>query len=120
MGVCFFENGSLFFRKWELVFSKMGVCFFEDRSLFYENGSLFSRKWEFVFSKMGVCFFVRDLRCDLLISVCKMGLTLAYTTPTVRGIFSFAVFFSVSRPFCRFTLDLKGTLYCVVRRNYSR
>ena len=43
MGVCFFENGSLFYRKWEFVFSKMGVCFFENVSLF--------------FSKMGVCFF---------------------------------------------------------------
>ena len=28
----------------------------------------------------------------------------AYTTPTVRGISTFAVFFSVSPPFCRFTL----------------
>ena len=28
----------------------------------------------------------------------------AYTTPTVRGICTFAVFFSVSRPFCSFTL----------------
>ena len=32
-----------------------------------------------------------------------MGLT-GHTTPTVRGICTFAVFFSVSRPFCRFTL----------------
>ena len=37
----------------------------------------------------------------------KMGLT-AYTTPTVRDIFSFAVFFLVSRPFCRFTLVYEG------------
>ena len=37
----------------------------------------------------------------------KMGLT-AYTTPTVRGFCSFAVFFSVSRPFCRFTLVYEG------------
>ena len=32
-----------------------------------------------------------------------MGLT-ALTTPTVRGICTFAVFFLVSQPFCRFTL----------------
>ena len=32
----------------------------------------------------------------------------AYTTPTVRGISTFAVFFSVSRPFCRFTLVYEG------------
>ena len=32
----------------------------------------------------------------------------AYTTPTVRGICTFAVFFSVSRPFCCFTLVYKG------------
>ena len=36
-----------------------------------------------------------------------MGLT-AYRTPTVRDIFSFAVFFLVSRPFCRFTLVYEG------------
>ena len=61
MGVCFFENGSLFFskmgfffRKREFVFSKVGVCFFESGSLF--------------FSKMGVNFFVCDLQCDLIIS----------------------------------------------------
>ena len=29
-------------------------------------------------------------------------------TPTVRGISTFAVFFSVSRPFCRFTLVYEG------------
>ena len=29
-------------------------------------------------------------------------------TPTVRGICTFAVFFSVSRPFCRFTLVYEG------------
>ena len=34
MGGFFFENGSLFFRKWEFVFSKMGVWFFENGSLF--------------------------------------------------------------------------------------
>ena len=32
----------------------------------------------------------------------------AYTTPTVRGICTFAVFFSVSRPFCSFTLIYEG------------
>ena len=32
-----------------------------------------------------------------------MGLT-GLTIPRVRGICTFAVFFSVSRPFCRFTL----------------
>ena len=32
-----------------------------------------------------------------------MGLT-GLTTSRVRGICTFAVFFSVSRPFCRFTL----------------
>ena len=36
-----------------------------------------------------------------------MGLT-AYRTPTVRDICSFAVFFLVSRPFCRFTLVYEG------------
>ena len=36
-----------------------------------------------------------------------MGLT-AYTTPTVRDIFSFAVFFLASLPFCRFTLVYEG------------
>ena len=36
-----------------------------------------------------------------------MGLT-AYTTSTVRDIFLFAVFFLVSRPFCRFTLVYEG------------
>ena len=30
------------------------------------------------------------------------------TTPTVRGICTFAVFFSVFRPFCRFTLVYEG------------
>ena len=34
---------------------------------------------------------------------CKMGLT-GLTTPRVRGICTFAVFFSVSRPLCCFTL----------------
>ena len=29
-------------------------------------------------------------------------------TSTVRGICAFAVFFSVSRPFCRFTLAYEG------------
>ena len=69
MGVCFFENGSLFFSKMGFFFSKKGVCFFESGSLFFrkrefvffENGSLF-------FSKMGVNFFVCDLQCDLIIS----------------------------------------------------
>ena len=37
----------------------------------------------------------------------KMGLT-GLTTPTVRGICTFAVFFSVSQPFCRFTLVQVG------------
>ena len=32
----------------------------------------------------------------------------AYTTPAVRGICTFAVFFSVSRPFCSFTLVYEG------------
>ena len=42
----------------------------------------------------------------------KMGFT-AYTTPTVRDICSFAVFFSVSRPFCRFTLVYEGRfMFC--------
>ena len=36
-----------------------------------------------------------------------MGLA-AYTAPTVRDICSFAVFFSVSRPFSRFTLVYEG------------
>ena len=31
-----------------------------------------------------------------------------YTTPTVRGVSTFAVFFSVPRPFCRFTLVYDG------------
>ena len=39
--------------------------------------------------------------------VCKTGLT-GLTTPTVRGICTFAVSFSVSRPFCCFTLVYKG------------
>ena len=33
---------------------------------------------------------------------------LGYTTSTVRDICTFAVLFSVSRPFCRFTLDYEG------------
>ena len=37
-----------------------------------------------------------------------MGLT--YTTPTVRDICSFAVFFLVSQPFCRLTLVYEGRL----------
>ena len=37
------------------------------------------------------------------------------TTPTVRAICTFAVYFSVFRPFCRF-LFMKGILYCVIRR----
>ena len=42
------------------------------------------------------------------ISMCKMGLT-GLTTPTVRGICTFAVFSSVSRPFfCRFTVVYEG------------
>ena len=76
MGGFFFENGSLFFRKWEFVSSKMGVCFFRKWDFFF-------RKREFVFSKVGVCFFesgslffskmgvnffVCDLQCDLIIS----------------------------------------------------
>ena len=65
-----------------------------------ENGSLFSRKWEFVFSCV-TC----GVTC--LFPCVKWGWQ-ACTTPTVRGIFSFAVFFSVSRPFCRFTLDFEG------------
>ena len=32
----------------------------------------------------------------------------AYTTATVRGVSTFAVFFSVPRPFCRFTLVYDG------------
>ena len=32
----------------------------------------------------------------------------AYTTPTIRDICTYAVFFSVSRPFCRFTLVHEG------------
>ena len=38
-----------------------------------------------------------------------MGLT-DYTTPTVRDICSFAVFFLVSQPFCRLTLVYEGRL----------
>ena len=38
------------------------------------------------------------------------------TTPTVRGICTFAVFFSVFRPFCRFTLVYEGHFVCVIRR----
>ena len=38
------------------------------------------------------------------------------TTPTVRAICTFAVNFSVFRPFCRFTLFMKGISYCVIRR----
>ena len=33
---------------------------------------------------------------------------LAYTTAMVRGICTFAVFFSVSQPFCQFTLVYEG------------
>ena len=40
-------------------------------------------------------------------SVCKMGLTGLHDS-TVRGICTFAVFFAVSRPFCRFTLIYEG------------
>ena len=43
----------------------------------------------------------------LLKNSAKMGLT-AYTNPAVRDICSFAVFFLVSRPFCRFTLVYEG------------
>ena len=37
----------------------------------------------------------------------KMGLT-GLTTPTIRGICTVAVFLSVSRPFCRFTVVYEG------------
>ena len=53
------------------------------------------------------CWYVlHDVEWGLyikIISVCKMGLT-GLTTPTVRSICTFAVFFSVSLPFCCFTL----------------
>ena len=35
-------------------------------------------------------------------------LHVAYTTAMVRGICTFAVFFSVSQPFCQFTLVYEG------------
>ena len=38
------------------------------------------------------------------------------TTPTVRAICTFAVYFSVFRPFCHFTLVYIGISYCVIRR----
>ena len=41
-------------------------------------------------------------------SVCKMGLTGLQDSQTVRGICTFADFFAVSRPFCRFTLIYEG------------
>ena len=76
MGVCFFESGSLFLRKWEFVFFENGIFFSKKGVCFFESGSLFFRKREFVFfengslffSKMGVNFFVCDLQCDLIIS----------------------------------------------------
>ena len=37
------------------------------------------------------------------------------TTPTVQAICTFAVYFSVFRPFCRF-LFMKGISYCVIRK----
>ena len=46
----------------------MGVCFSKVRVCLFESGSLFVRKWEFGFSKMGVNFFVCDLQGDLIIS----------------------------------------------------
>ena len=44
--------------------------------------------------------------CIKNISMCKMGLT-GLTTPTVHGICTFAIFFSVSQPF----LSLHSTLF---------
>ena len=44
-----------------------------------------------------------------------MGLTLAYTTSTVRDIYTFAVFCSVTRPFFVSLVFMKGTLCCVLR-----
>ena len=44
----------VFLRKWEFVFSKMGVCFFENGRLFFRKLEFDLRKWEFVFSKIGV------------------------------------------------------------------
>ena len=40
------------------------------------------------------------------------------TTPMVRAIYTFAVYFSVFRPFCRFTVlfFMKSMSYCVIRR----
>jgi len=47
----------------------------------------------------------RTLTSDIGDSVCfAKGSWQAYTTPTVCGICTFAVFFSVSRPFCSVTL----------------
>ena len=40
--------------------------------------------------------------------MCVKWVRQAYTTPTVRGICTFAVFFSVSQPFCHFTLVYEG------------
>ena len=47
----------------------------------------------------------------------NMGLKTRYTTPAARCICSFAVFFSVSRPFCRFTLVYEGHFMLCERRN---
>ena len=43
----------------------------------------------------------------VLISLCKMGLTGLHDS-TVRGVCTFAAFFSVSRPLSRFTLVYEG------------
>ena len=60
-----------------------------------------------------------SLFCQLVL-VCKMGLTGlhdSYGSWFLRFVVrTFAVFFSVSRPFCCFTLVMKGTSYCLVRR----
>ena len=52
---------------------------------------------------------------DCVILMCKRGLT-GHTTPTVRGICKFAVFFSVSPPVLSLHSCYEGTWHCFVRR----
>ena len=79
IGVCFFENRSLFFfENRSLFFLKIGVCFFENRSLFFKNRSLFFENRGLIFGnrslsflKIGVCF-VKNRICFLKIGVWKI------------------------------------------------
>jgi len=60
-----------------------------------------------------------SIHASTIVEACKMGLTtLAYTTPSVRDISTFAVLCSVIQPFLSLYF-MKGTSSSELRRNFK-